>query len=420
MREVEEALRDTRLQPPKPGHYILPPLVQPNWRIGDLRSVVDRQLPDLLAAELCAHYGVKHCLLLDRARSGLYLLARVFGADGEWISTSMMHRPASVLLKQYCSALSFADVDEEFTIDPSSAEHMISAGTCAILATHTYGKAADVIRLRALADEKGLLLVENAVHMASGFSVRGRPIGTWGDATLLSFNVDKPLGGLLGGALLTNRDDIWKAVASHPLGKPNWKEVSGRVASTFLAYRLKPILLRLPMVSRYKEMSDGVAEIEHFSMESYVRYLPRRSHSLQMAAALACLKREQDMVAARRRNAVRLVSRLEDIPSLMLPVSTPERPHSYTYFSIVLKKGSRFELGLSLAKAGIETKWRYHPLHLEAGFADCRRADLSRTESLWARHLLLPSGGQTSERQIDYLSDCVCAAIFKADPIRAS
>jgi dTDP-4-amino-4,6-dideoxygalactose transaminase len=386
--------------------------VQPNWHVGDLARFADKTLPSRLASELCTHYGVKHCMLLDRARSGLYLLTRAFGADGEWISTSMMHRPASVLLKQYCAGLAFADIENDLTIDPLSAERLVSPRTCAVLATHTYGKAADVIKLRDLADRKGLLLVENAVHMASGFSVRGRPLGTWGDAALLSFNVDKPLGALLGGALLTNRDDIWEAVQSYPLGASNWQETLDRMMTTYLAYRLKPMFLRFPWMSKHKIACDGVAEIENFSAESYNSYEARHSHPVQVAAALACLTREQAILEVRRRNAEQLTSQLQSVHNLILPESTPDRPHSFTYYPIALHEGSRFKLGMKLSRSGIETKWRYHPIHLETGFEECRHDDLSRTESLWAQHLLLPAGRLTSEPQIAYLADQVRQATF--------
>ena len=78
-------LQEAKLQPPKPDHYRLPPLVQPNWRPRDLLAALEGNPREELAALLRTRYGVRHCLLLDRARSGMYLLIRAAGIDGEWI-----------------------------------------------------------------------------------------------------------------------------------------------------------------------------------------------------------------------------------------------------------------------------------------------------------------------------------------------
>ncbi len=404
---LAETDANARLQPAKPASYRLPPVVQPVWRWRDLLLGSANASLEALRAELCRRYGMRHCLLLDRARSGLYLLCKSFALDREWIITTLMHRPSCVLLQNQCAGVVFAEVDEHMTIDPASVERLANASTCAILATHTYGKAADVAALRAIADARGLFLVENAVHMASGCQVGGRAIGSWGDATVLSFNVDKPLGAILGGALLTNRDDVWQAVCKYDLGTANAEEMRERVRTTYVAYRLKPMILRLPAGRAHRDANDGVAEIEKFDAGTYKTYTARRIHPLQAKVALACLRREEELLQRRRSNAQLLIDRLRDLEWLQLPESSAAQPHTYTYFPLVLRQGSRFELGAHLAARGIETKWRLPPLHLQAGFQHARRDNLERSVQLWAQHLLLPAGCATSTEQIEFLAASV-------------
>ncbi len=411
MAEIAESL-EFRLQPPKPPRYRLPPVVQPNWYVADLFAGLHGDPASRLSQVLCARYGARYCLLLDRARSGLYLLCRAFGLDDEWILTSLMHRPSAVLLKEYCNSLALADVDDGFSIKPDSIKHLLSSRTCAVLATHIYGKAADLSTLRRLADAHKLILIENAVHMAGGYEIDGRRIGSWGDATLLSFNVDKPLGAILGGAILTSRDDIWQAINRHDLGPPNGKEARERILKTYLAYRLKDLVLRFPLASQYRAASDGVAEVERFKANSYSSYTPRKIHRLQAGVALQCVLREPDIQASRYRNAIRLNDQLHDLKQLMLPENTASRPHVYTYYPVVLRDGSRYQLGDRLAKMGIESKWRYYPLHLQPGFTDLRRDDMQYTEWLWKQHLLLPAGAATNPEQVDYLAKSVRTALI--------
>ena len=403
--------RELRLQPPKPTSYLLPTLVQPNWRLMDLGAALYRDKRDQLSRELCRRYGVRYCLLLDRARSGLYLLCHIFGLNREWILTSLMHRPSAVLLKQHCETLAFADIDDGFAISPDSTRALLSPKTCAILATHIYGKSANLTELRKLADSNGVALIENDVHMAGNCNINARRVGSWGDATILSFNVDKPLGAILGGALLTNRDDIWRAVNEYVLGPANAQETRERIFTSYLAYRLKPWVLKLPQTKYHRAAADGVAEIEAFNVNQYQHYVSRCIHRLQAGVALRCLLREDEIVACRRRNAEYLTNQLRGLTQLVLPESIPERPHVYTYYPIVLREGSRYELGRHLAAEGIETKWRYYPLHLQPGFKDVRRDDMTQTERLWRQHLLLPAGAATSLKQIDYLAERVREAL---------
>jgi dTDP-4-amino-4,6-dideoxygalactose transaminase len=402
---------EARLQPPKPASYRLPPVVQPNWGLADMLRGLSADPYEALSRELCRRYGVRHCLLLDRARSGLFLLSDAFGVRGEWIISSLMHRPSAALLQEQGGGVALADVDQQLCIDPASVQRLLSPRSRAILATHTYGKTADLAALRRLADESGALLVENAVHTPGNLEAEGKPVGSWGDATMLSFNVDKPLGGILGGALLTDREDIWRAVSAHPLGVANAKETRERIRTTYLAYRLKSLLLRLPQGQRYRAAADGVAEIEAFPADSYRRYTARHIHRLQAAVALGCVGREDGFVARRRRNAERLTARLRGLSGLALPESTAARPHAYTYYPVVLRQGSRYALGARLAEMGIETKWRYHPLHLQQGFGAVRRDDLSQTERIWGQHLVLPAGVATDEAGIDYLGDSLARAL---------
>jgi dTDP-4-amino-4,6-dideoxygalactose transaminase len=400
---------ESRLQPRKPFSYRLRPVVQPQWHWWDLVGTNPATAADGLRKNLCERYGVKHCLLLDRARSGIFLLCRAFGLNGEWIMTSLMHRPTAVVLANHSVGVVFADVDEDMTISPASVERMVGAQTSAILATHTYGKAADIKALRALADRRGLALIENAVHLASNCKVDGRPLGAWGDASVVSFNVDKPLGGILGGALLTNRDDIWDAVSKFPLGPPNTLEMRERIRTTYTAYRLKPLLLRLPVGRKHRGEADGVAEIEHFGLDTYRSFTPRRIHPWQAKVALSCLHRESGFTHVRTEHALRLNDRLRADDRFCVPLSTTERPHTFTYYPLVLREGSRLNLGEHLARAGIESKWRLAPLHCQRGFTTARHDDLSVGDRVWKQHLLLPVGPCTSDRDIEYLADALLA-----------
>ena len=58
----------------------------------------------------------------------------------------------------------FADVDEHLMLDAGAARAALSARTRAILAVDLFGQVVDEPGLRALADEHGLALVEDAAQ----------------------------------------------------------------------------------------------------------------------------------------------------------------------------------------------------------------------------------------------------------------
>jgi len=95
----------------------------------------------------------------------------------------------------------FADVDlATRNIDLGRAEKAITPLTRAIMPVHFAGLPVDMDALYALAERRGLRVVEDAAH-AMGASHRGRRIGSFGDLVAFSFHPNKNLTTIEGGAL---------------------------------------------------------------------------------------------------------------------------------------------------------------------------------------------------------------------------
>ncbi|MBD2895104.1 dTDP-3-amino-3,4,6-trideoxy-alpha-D-glucose transaminase [Actinomadura sp. RB99] len=88
----------------------------------------------------------------------------------------------------------FADIDPvRLTVDPAAAEALITPRTRVLLAAHMFSVMADMPAFRALADRRGVRLIEDSA-LAQGGRLRGRPAGRWGDAGLYSFVQVKTFG----------------------------------------------------------------------------------------------------------------------------------------------------------------------------------------------------------------------------------
>jgi dTDP-4-amino-4,6-dideoxygalactose transaminase len=108
----------------------------------------------------------------------------------------------------------FADIDPDtFCLDPAAAAAAITPRTRALMPVHVHGLPADVPALRALADQHGIALVEDASHAHSA-SIGGRVAGSFGDAAGQSLMADKnfPLGGEGGIAFYASEEAYQRAL----------------------------------------------------------------------------------------------------------------------------------------------------------------------------------------------------------------
>ena len=88
----------------------------------------------------------------------------------------------------------------------------------AVIVSHLYGVAADIVPIRALCDDRGWKLVEDACQVP-GMLIAGRPAASWGDVGVLSFGGSKPLTAGCGGAIVTDDHAIearWGRLLDRP------------------------------------------------------------------------------------------------------------------------------------------------------------------------------------------------------------
>ena len=114
----------------------------------------------------------------------------------------------------------FADIDlNTFNLDPNAVEAAITRRTRAIIPVHFAGQPAAMSRIRAIARQHKLLVIEDAAH-AHGASYKNRPAGSLGHVASFSFQSSKNLTAGEGGILTTNDDKLAAACRSiHNCGR---------------------------------------------------------------------------------------------------------------------------------------------------------------------------------------------------------
>ena len=111
-----------------------------------------------------------------------------------------------------------ADIDGSFCLDPSDVERKITPRTKAVVAVHMSGASGNIKALAKLCRAKGVLLLED-VAQAAGASVKGKMLGSFGDISIFSFQLNKTMTTGEGGAICARTKKLYDRVfAAHDLG----------------------------------------------------------------------------------------------------------------------------------------------------------------------------------------------------------
>jgi perosamine synthetase len=135
-------------------------------RSGQLNCTVGGETK-AFEAEFAAYYGVPHAVTSSSGTAALHLaVAAVDPEPGDEIVTTGLSDAGTVLpiLAQNAVPV-FADVDPSTgNLDPASVRERITSRTRAIIVVHLFGQPAPVAELRALADEHGIVLIEDCAQ----------------------------------------------------------------------------------------------------------------------------------------------------------------------------------------------------------------------------------------------------------------
>lgn len=100
----------------------------------------------------------------------------------------------------------FVDIEPEtFNIDCKKIEEKITPRTKAVLPVHLFGHPSDMVEINEIAERRSLYVIEDCAQ-AFGAEVRGRKVGSLGNAGCFSFYPSKNLGAYGDGGIITIND----------------------------------------------------------------------------------------------------------------------------------------------------------------------------------------------------------------------
>ncbi|MFF3454858.1 DegT/DnrJ/EryC1/StrS family aminotransferase [Streptomyces sp. NPDC002730] len=209
----------------------------------------------------------RECLYVPSCRIGLYVALRHWCPPGGRVLMSPVNDDVIffVVLAAGLRPVQAPLNAEDGSIDTAAVPDSVWRGLSAVITTNLYGNPDPVPELRARCDRLGIPLIEDAAH-AIGSEVAGRPVGTFGDASV--FSLSKHTGAKTGGFL---------AVAD-PALRPTLERARDELLeparlSAEIAYGLRPYAeagvrgLRLVRAARATQRLLGLEEREDIRME---------------------------------------------------------------------------------------------------------------------------------------------------------
>jgi perosamine synthetase len=342
--------------------------LQTNW-ISSAGQYI-RDFESAFAAKCGAGYGVA----CANGTVALHLALATLGLEpGDEVILPAFTMIATINAVTYCGATPVL-VDSEpgtWNMDVEQVAARISDRTRAVIAVHTYGHPVDMDALNAIAEKRGVVVIEDAAE-AHGARYKGRPTGSLGLAASFSFYGNKIITTGEGGMVTTNDE---------------------RVAR--LAWNLR----------------DHAFSSERHFWHKFIGFNYRMTN-MQAAVGLAQTERLDDYVAMRQGNAQRYTERLSRVPGMTTPPQADWAENVFWMYGVLVDPReygkSRDQLRAYLAERGIETRTFFIPMHCQPVYWDQFLGQrFPVAEDLCRRGFYLPSASSLTAAEVDY----VCSVI---------
>lgn len=216
----------------------------------------------------------------------------------------------------------FCDINEnDYTIDTSKIEELITDNTVAILPVHVYGSICNVDEIDRIAKKYGLKVIYDAAH-AFGVKYRGKSVSNFGDTSMFSFHATKVFNTIEGGCICFS-DSTW--------------------------------------VMRLNDMKNfgihGPESVEYIGGNA-------KMNEFQAAMGICNLRHIDTEIRKRKKIVEHYRKRLGGVEGIKILAEQSDVDSNYAYFPVVFDgyKYTRNEVFEILEKSGIKARKYFYPL----------------------------------------------------------
>ncbi|MGP6146541.1 DegT/DnrJ/EryC1/StrS family aminotransferase [Jeotgalibaca sp. A122] len=342
------------------------------------------EIKDLWESHWLTNMGIKHKQLeeglaeyLDNPNITLYTNGHLalegaiaaFNLSGEVITTPFTFASTTHAIVRAGAEPVFCDINaDDYTMDVSKIESLITDKTTAIVPVHVYGNICNFKEIERIAKKHNLKVIYDAAH-AFGVTVDGLSVANMGDASMFSFHATKVFNTIEGGAVTFQDSTLRKTLND-----------------------LKNFGITGPETTEYV---GGNAKMNEFQ-----------------AAMGICNLRHVDEEIQKRKNVVeRYVERLSNVPGISLLKPQKGVKNNYSYFPVLFDnyKENRNQITEKLKTQNIIARKYFYPLTSEFACYDGRFnvKDTPVAKYVSERVLTLPLYADLSLEDVDRICDII-------------
>ena len=281
-----------------------------------------------------------------------------------------------------------------YNMDSEDLERKISKNSRAIIVQHTFGQAAELIKISAICKKHNLVLIEDCAH-ALGASYEGKLLGTWGDISFFSLGRDKVVSSVFGGVTISKDTKLIKRLREIEEGLPenSWGWVTQQLLHPILTWMFLPVYdmglgkAGLWLSQKFGLLSKAVYAEEKKGLKPGC--FPAKYSNKLAVLGLNQLKKLERFNDHRKKIANIYFEQLKDT-DLILPPN--QKGDIYLRFTVSSSKARELYL-----RAKLERKWtlgdwykmpNQHILNLPTypNFSEDQAYELSKQVKKWLQH----------------------------------
>jgi dTDP-4-amino-4,6-dideoxygalactose transaminase len=351
--------------------------------IPDLDEYVE-EIKDLWETRWLTNMGVKHQLLEEKLKEylntenitlfvnghlALESIIQAMDLKGEVITTPFTFISTTHAIVRSGLTPVFCDINyDDYTIDVSKIEDLITERTSAIIPVHVYGNICDYQEIDRIAKKYNLIVIYDAAH-AFGEKIDEINVSNLGDASIFSFHATKVFNTIEGGAVTYKRNELKEKLD-----------------------QIKNFGITGP---ESVESVGGNAKMNEF----------------QAAMGICNLRHVDDEIEKRKKVVERYRERLSDIKGIKLYEEKENIKSNYAYFPVLFDgyKAKRDEIYEELKKNNIFARKYFYPLTNEA---QCYKNKFNVEETPTAKYvsdriLTLPLYADLELSDVDRICDII-------------
>lgn len=289
--------------------------------------------------EIKRYIGCEHAVAVNTGTSALHIALTSFGVghgDEVIVPSITFAGCVQAIISAGAHPVFCESLERDLLMDVDDVERRIGPRTRAVMPVHFGGNPCDMSRLLALAEARGLWIIEDAAH-AFGSTYKGRRIGSFGHAACFSFDPIKNITCGEGGAVVLGDDQIAEEMRRRRnlgIDREGW--------------------------DRHESARPWFYEI---TTAGYRYHMP----NLCAAIGLAQFKKIEDFISRRREICLRYKAAFADLTRIRTLEMNYDgvAPHIYV---IRVLDGRRDEFMRFMRPRGVDTRVHYTANHVQPFF----------------------------------------------------